>query len=120
MSSPSSLSSARGLVSLLPFRRTSSVTGDSCCIPAEIHFGTVPSGSDGLILRLSRDELLFREASHYVLDRTGSRVTLAFLSTHVSGGVVSSQKDGYHIRLAAPLEPDLVGALLDEYGVEAS
>lgn len=92
--------------------------GESCCIPAEIHVGSVPSGSDGLILQISPTHVLFREASHFLLDRTGSRVQLSFMSSQVAGTITGSRPDGYRIQLDSSLDADLVAALLDEYGVE--
>lgn len=104
---------------LMPWRARESA-GENCCIPGEIHIGTLPSGSDGLILRISPSELLFREASQYQLERTGRRVTISFLTSQVTGTVTASRPSGYRIRLAAPLDGDLVAALLDDYGVEAA
>jgi hypothetical protein len=106
------------LGALIPFRRSAKRVGEACCVPAEIHFGTIPSGSAGLILQLSRTEVLFRESSQYVLDRTASRVNLTVLSSQLAGTIVSSRAKGYQIRLAVPLDDDFFSALLDEFGVE--
>lgn len=114
-------SAGTGITSFLPSRsRQQGQPGEPCCIPGNIHFGTMPSASDGLILRISSTELLFREASEFLLDRTGRRVTVSFLSSQVSGSVVASRPAGYQIRLTEPLDPDMVAVLLDEYGVESS
>lgn len=119
-SSFSSPSLVGRIAALLAFRSgDSSPVGEPCCIPAELHVGSMPSGSDGLILQISPREILFREASHFLLDRTGSRVHVSFMSSQVAGTITASRPGGYRIQLANPLEDDLVAALLDDYGVDA-
>lgn len=101
-------------------RSANSGSGDrrACCIPGDVRFGAAAFSSDGLILELSARELVFREASHYILDRSSGFAHVSFLDMIVMGTVVATLARGYLIRLSVPLEDALVENLLDEYGIE--
>jgi hypothetical protein len=54
---------------------------------------------DGMILEISRGGLLYREATHHILDRRGASVTVRIPGRDISGTILNVSSAGYGIAL---------------------
>lgn len=67
---------------------------------------------DGMVMAISEQGVLFRQASNYILDRTGTAVLMRFADIELRGTVRDTSAEGYWIRFASPLDKERVQALI--------
>lgn len=67
---------------------------------------------DGMVMALSEKGVLFRQASNYILDRTGTAVMMRFADIELRGTVRESTPEGYWVRFATPLSTERVQQLI--------
>jgi hypothetical protein len=84
-----------------------------CFVPAKLALVERGYMLEGAITEISRGGLRFREASTYILDRRGSRISIALLGIATDGVIVNVSTLGYGISLSAVLDEDYVDALVD-------
>ncbi len=102
--SPSSLlSSVKAKVPFLNRKKSGShmraFARHPCCIMGELLIADKSYKLDGLIIELSRGGVRFREASSYVLDRSGVNVVVMVNGSEYPGVVVNVAANGYGIKL---------------------
>lgn len=67
---------------------------------------------DGMVMGISEAGVLFRQASTYILDRTGTAVLMRFAEIELRGSIRDSGTDGYWVRLDKPLPKEGVSELI--------
>lgn len=67
---------------------------------------------DGMVMAIGEREILFRQASTFILERSNTAVLLRFAEVELRGTVRETSAGGYWVRLAAPLSPARVEELL--------
>lgn len=110
--------SLRRLLDRLPHRRAPrEFERFPCCITATIRVDGTGYEREGLILELSAGGLLFREASHFILQALGVGVDVQFLDRRVRGTIVNTQERGYGVKLTATLDDEEVEHLVAQHGL---
>lgn len=67
---------------------------------------------DGMVMSIGEKEILFRQASTFILERSGTAVLLRFAEVELRGTIRETVPGGYWVRLAKPLSAGQVEALL--------
>jgi thermostable 8-oxoguanine DNA glycosylase len=108
----------RRIITKLPHRRRQrQFERHPCCITGTIRMDGTNYEREGLILELSVGGLLFREASHFILQTEGVGVDIQFLDRRMRGTIVNTQDRGYGIKLATTLAEEEVEQLVEQHGV---
>jgi hypothetical protein len=91
-----------------------------CCVLASVDILGKDVSIEGLVTELSQGGLLFRPASSYVFDRTGSDITVRFEDDELAGRIVNVKGAGYGVRFDDDIELDRVKALVEQFGFAAA
>ena len=94
-------------------------SGDACCIVADLFLDGKDVALEGLVLRLSAERALFREASRYLLDRRGSRAKLRFDGEEYPVRIERTTKAGYALKLEEAISAEKREDLLSRFATEA-
>lgn len=92
-------------------------TRHACCIPGSISLAERGYDIEGLIVEISRGGMLFRPATRYILDRTGTEIIVTFATYKHAARIVHTREFGYGIRLNTALEQEDIDMILDEFGI---
>lgn len=84
----------------------------ACRMAAELEMPEKALVLEGMLLEISRSGALFREASRYILDRRGAKVSLHVAGLALSGSIVNVLPMGYGIRLDQLVDEADLGDLL--------
>ncbi|MCA0406688.1 MAG: hypothetical protein LCH39_11120 [Proteobacteria bacterium] len=91
---------------------TSDVRRRPCTIVAVMMMLDRSVALDGMVMAVSEQGVLFRQASNYILDRTGTAVLMRFADIELRGTVRETSPEGYWVRFATPLDKERVQALI--------
>ncbi|HRJ70026.1 MAG TPA: hypothetical protein PK812_10495 [Beijerinckiaceae bacterium] len=70
-----------------------------CCLMGEVSVVERGFKIEGLVIEVSRGGMRFREASHFVMNRTGVDVTILVSGGEYPGRIMNSSTTGYGIKL---------------------
>jgi hypothetical protein len=84
-----------------------------CFVPVRLSLVERGYALDGAVNEVSRGGVRFREASTFILNRHGAKVTLNLLAAELEGEIVNISPMGYGIRLSSLLDEDFVEAVTD-------
>jgi hypothetical protein len=89
----------------------------ACCIPGSISIAERGYEIEGLVVEISRGGMLFRPATRYILDRTGTEIIVTFATYKHAGRIIHTRQFGYGIRLNTALEQEDIDMIIDEFGI---
>ena len=88
-----------------------------CCVIAVLDIMDKDVPVDGLVTEISEGGLLFRPASRFIFDRSGSAVTVRFSDDQIAGAIVNVKPQGYGVRFLQGVDEARIRAILAQYGL---
>lgn len=88
-----------------------------CCVIAVLDIIDKDVPVDGLVTEISEGGLLFRPASRFIFDRTGSAVTVRFSDDQIAGVIVNVKPQGYGVRFLQGVDDARIQSILAQYGL---
>jgi hypothetical protein len=88
-----------------------------CCIVAQMTLTERDVTLDGVVMEMSCGGLLFRVASHYILDRSGQQVSVNLDNLVVPGRIMNTSSLGYGIKVFTEIDEEDVLHLVGKYGL---
>lgn len=88
-----------------------------CCVIAVLDIIDKDVPVDGLVTEISEGGLLFRPASRFIFDRSGSAVTVRFSDDQIAGKIVNVKPQGYGVRFLQPVSDARIRSILEQYGL---
>lgn len=89
----------------------------ACCVLAVLDIIDRDVPVDGLVTEIAQGGLLFRPASYFIFDRTGSEVIVRFSEGVIAGVIVNVKASGYGIRFNQEVEEERIRSILDRFGL---
>jgi hypothetical protein len=75
---------------------------------------------DGALTEISRGGCTFRQASMFILDRTGEFVRIHTEFFEVEGRIRMVRPDGYGIQFSGEVDEDVIDQIVAQYGFKVS
>jgi hypothetical protein len=88
-----------------------------CCVIALLNLDDRDLALDGLVTEISQGGVLFRPASHFILDRRGAKVTVRFAEDEIAGSIVNVKTHGYGIEFDETITAERARDILDRFGL---
>ncbi|MGL5362052.1 MAG: hypothetical protein ACRDBH_04180 [Bosea sp. (in: a-proteobacteria)] len=92
---------------------------DPCCVVGVLMVLDRGLALDGLVTGISSRGVMFRQASHFIFDRTGAEISIRFGTHDRRGRIEHVAASGYDIRLNDPLSERDIDEILNGFGLSA-